>query len=378
MTSEPLEAYLRQLERALAVRGISSSRVIEEARDHLVDAIEDGTGRGLYVEAAEREAFERFGAPETIAAHVEAERHAMAKWKDSVAGSLGTVWRRKWWILVPAVLSAAATSVLSYYLLPIRYQSEASIVVVPGRVPQEFVRSTVTGHLSDRLQQINDRVMSRTGLESIIRDFNLFALERKTDPIDAVIAQMRSDIKVHIRTSNHRQDDDVGTFNISFVSATPRTALQVTERLASLFIEENLRDREMRAEGTIQFIDVQVKDVRRQIIEYEATLDGLRSQNLGRRLSQADLLPYEVLQETYKALLTKSQESRMAANLERRQIGEQFKIVDPARLPEQPVGLRPFSVNALGGLIGLTLALTCVAISSVRQGASGALRSPDA
>ena len=39
MTSEPLETYLRQLGRELAVRGISSSRVIEEAREHLVDAI---------------------------------------------------------------------------------------------------------------------------------------------------------------------------------------------------------------------------------------------------------------------------------------------------------------------------------------------------
>jgi uncharacterized protein involved in exopolysaccharide biosynthesis len=188
---------------------------------------------------------------------------------------------------------------------------------------------------------------------------------------------MRRDISVQIRTSNNPQNDDVGTFKVSFVSSSPRIALQVTERLASLFIEENLRDREMRAEGTIQFIDAQVKDVRRQIIECEATLDALRAHNRGRRLSQADLLPYEVLQETYKALLTKSQESRIAAHLERRQIGEQFKVVDRARLPERPVGPRRISVNALGGLAGLALALACVAISSVRQGASGALRSPE-
>jgi uncharacterized protein involved in exopolysaccharide biosynthesis len=264
---------------------------------------------------------------------------------------------------------------VSYYFLPTRYQSEASLVVVPGRVSPEFVRSTVTGRLSDRLQQINDRVMTRTRLEGLIKDFNLFELERKTDPMDVVIAQMRSDI--HIRSSNNPQND-AGAFNVSFVSSTPRTALRVTERLAGLIIEENLRDREVQAEGTIQFLDDQVKDVRRQIVEYEATLDALRSDARGRRLSQADLLPYEVLQETYRALLRKSQESRMAANLERRQIGEQFKIVDPARLPERPVGPRPLSVNALGGLGGLAIALACVAISSVRQsapGAGGALRS---
>jgi uncharacterized protein involved in exopolysaccharide biosynthesis len=367
MTSETLEAYLKRLDRELALRGIWSSRVIEEAREHLIDATEDGLGRGLALDAAEREAVERFGAPETIAAHVEAERHGMTKWKDRFARSLGAVWRRRWWVLVPAVLSAAATTVLSYYFLPTRYRSEASIIVVPQRVSPGYIRSSVTGQLGDRLQQINDQVMSRTRLERIIKDFNLYELERRSGPIDAVIAKMRGDIRVIIRTSHNPQNDELGMFSVGFVSSTPRAALQVTERLANLFIEENLRDRAVRAEGTIQFIDAQIKDVRRQIIDYEATLDGLRAQSHGRRLSQADLLPYDVLQETYKALLTKSQESRMAANLERRQIGEQFKIIEPARLPERPVGPRRFSVNLMGGLAGLALALTFVGVSSARQ-----------
>lgn len=367
MTSEALHTYLRQLDRELALRGIWSSRVIEEAREHLVDAIEDGLRRGLSMEAAEREAVERFGAPETIAAHVDAARHGMTKWKDRFAGSFGSVWRRRWWILVPMVLSAAVTTALSYYFLPTRYRSEASIIVVPQRVSPGYVRSSVTGQLGDRLQQINDQVMSRTRLERIIRDFNLYELERKTGPIDAVIAKMRGDIRVIIRTSHNPQNDELGMFSVGFVSSTPRAALQVTERLASLIIEENLRDREVRAEGTMAFIDAQVKDVRRQIIDYETTLDSVRAQSRGRRLSQADVLPYEVLQETYKALLTKSQESRMAANLERRQIGEQFKIIEPARLPERPVGPRRSGVTLVGGLAGLALALAFVGVSSARQ-----------
>ena len=39
-----------------------------------------------------------------------------------------------------------------------------------------------------------------------------------------------------------------------------------TERLAAIFIEENLRDRMVSAQGTIQFIDAQIKDVSSQII----------------------------------------------------------------------------------------------------------------
>jgi uncharacterized protein involved in exopolysaccharide biosynthesis len=367
MTSEALEAYLRRLDRELASRGIWSSRVIEEAREHLVDAIEDGLRRGLSLDVAEREAVERFGPPETIARHVEAERRGMTKWKDRFASSRGVVRRRLWWILVPAVMSAAVTGVLSYYFLPTQYRSEASIIVVPRRISPDYVRSSVTGHLGERLQQINDMILSRIRLERMIKDFNLYELERRTSPIDAVIAKMRGDIRVNIRTSPNLQNDDLGMFSVGYVSSTPRTAMQVTERLASLFIEMNLRDREVVAEGTIAFMDAQVKDVRRQIIEYEAMLDRLRAQSHGHRLSQADLLPYEVLQETYKALLTKSQESRMAANLERRQIGEQFKIVEPAQLPERPVGPRRASVTVVGGFAGFALALAFVGLSSARQ-----------
>jgi len=289
------------------------------------------------------------------------------EWKDSVAGSLGTVWRRKWWIVVPTLLSAVVTSVASYYVLPTRYQSEASMIVEPQRVAEEYVRLTVAGHLGDRLQQINNVIMSRPRLERIIADFNLYEPERRTAPIDNVIAQMRKDIKVSIRAANDPQDKEVGGFRVSFVSSNPRAALQVTERLSSLFIEENLRDRLVLAEGTNMFIDAQIENVRRQIIDREGTLETLRARSGGRRLSQADLLPYEVLQESYRALLTKGQESRMAANLERRQIGEQFTVVDPARLPERPVGPSRFGVSVMGGLAGLGLALAFVGVSSVRQ-----------
>src|SRR5207249_4697720 len=233
---------------------------------------------------------------------------------------------------------------------------------------QGYVRSSVTGQLEDRLQQINDQIMSRTRLERLIKDFNLYELERKIGVMEDVVDLMRRDIRINIlRSHDPQRNDDGGGFRVGFVSSNPRTALRVTERLAALIIEENLRDREVLAEGTIQFIDAQLQDVRRQIVAYEATLDTLRSNSRGHRLSQADVLPYEVLQETYKTLLTKSQESRMAANLERRQIGEQFKVIDPARLPDRPVGPRRASVNVMGGLAGLALALAFVGVSSARQ-----------
>ena len=61
---------------------------------------------------------------------------------------------------------------------------------------------------------------------------------------------------------------------------------------------------------------------------------------------------YETLQQTYRSLLQKKEESQISANLEKRQIGEQFKILDPARMPEKPASPdrpRLYLIAMLGG-----------------------------
>jgi hypothetical protein len=68
MKLTPLDAYLSRLEEELRKHGLADRRVIEEARDHLVDSIRSGVERGLSTGAAEHEAFTNFGSPATVAA----------------------------------------------------------------------------------------------------------------------------------------------------------------------------------------------------------------------------------------------------------------------------------------------------------------------
>jgi uncharacterized protein involved in exopolysaccharide biosynthesis len=70
---------------------------------------------------------------------------------------------------------------------------------------------------------------------------------------------------------------------------------------------------------------------------------------------------YETFQKSYQSLLAKKEDSNISANLERRQIGEQFKILDPARMPERPSSPnrpRLHAIGIAGGLaVGLALAV---------------------
>jgi protein tyrosine kinase modulator len=69
----------------------------------------------------------------------------------------------------------------------------------------------------------------------------------------------------------------------------------------------------------------------------------------------------------YAELLKKSQESQMAAALETRQIGEQFRLLEVARAPERPVSPNRPQLNLLGVLGGIALGLGFVALAEYRD-----------
>ena len=70
-----------------------------------------------------------------------------------------------------------------------------------------------------------------------------------------------------------------------------------------------------------------------RIAEFQARIENTPV----RELAIANLTrDYHNTKETYHSLLKKSQEAQQAENLERRQKGEQFKVIDPARIPEKP------------------------------------------
>jgi len=62
---------------------------------------------------------------------------------------------------------------------------------------------------------------------------------------------------------------------------------------------------------------------------------------------------YDTSKELFKSLLTKRGEADMASELELRQKGENFRVIEPARLPERPAGPNRFRLL----LVGLALAI---------------------
>jgi uncharacterized protein involved in exopolysaccharide biosynthesis len=100
-------------------------------------------------------------------------------------------------IILPAIAIAAGVAAWTYQL-PDRYRSDTLILVVPQRVPENYVRSTVTTRVEDRLQVISQQILSRTRLERIIQDLNLYPEERKTEIMEDIVERMRNDIETPV------------------------------------------------------------------------------------------------------------------------------------------------------------------------------------
>jgi uncharacterized protein involved in exopolysaccharide biosynthesis len=126
------------------------------------------------------------------------------------------------------------------------------------------------------------------------------------------------------------------------------------------------KNRLAEARAELQKIDKQITDKTEGDKKLRAAMDTYQKRIESAPARGGDLTElsrdYQTLQSMYTSLLAKKEDSKVAANLERRQIGEQFKILDPARLPERPSSpnRRQLQMVGVGLAVGLGVALAAL------------------
>ena len=204
--------------------------------------------------------------------------------------------RRIWYIIIPFVILFAG-AVIYALCSPKEYRSTTLILVTPQKVPETFVRPTVTSRIEDRLQSIGQEIMSRTRLEQLITEFKLYSEGAKSKSREEIVELMRQKIRVEIKGKE-------GYFIISYVGGDPRIVTTVTNKLASLFIEENLKLREQQAQGTSEFLSVELNATKAKLEEQEKAVTSFKRQFMGELPEQRDanLKVLEQLQFLYQRI----------------------------------------------------------------------------
>lgn len=200
---------------------------------------------------------------------------------------LRALWKRKLLIFLTwLIVSAVGAAII--YQLPAVYQARTVILIEGQRIPTRMVTTTVNEDLASRLNRISQQILSYEPLLRLIEEFDLYREERGTKVQEEIVSEMRDNIDVRIVDGWTKSE--APAFQISFEGPDPSVVAQVTNRLATLFINENLRARANQALGTTEFLNSQLEEARRKVERQEEQLRNFRLGHMGELPEQQAVL----------------------------------------------------------------------------------------
>lgn len=148
------------------------------------------------------------------------------------------------------------------------------------------------------------------------------------------------------------------------VSASPTAA-----RISPADTARMHRAKEIQAQ--LASLDRSIASEQAEIERLRTTLSGYQSNVEAAPARESELTSltrdYATYADQYRSLLMKSQEAKMSAALERRQGGEQFRLLDPARIPEKPFSPNRPKILGMALMMGLAIGGGLIALLEYRD-----------
>ena len=184
--------------------------------------------------------------------------------------------RRKWWAVVAFVAFSAFTYLLAH-MVPKVYVSETMLQIQPRDVPTDFVKDLISGTTDQRLNAIEQTILSRTNLLKILSQFENEMTGYRGMNDERRVIQLRKQIKIDFVSEKMRgQFLPIANVRIAYRDRSPALAQKIANRLAELFMEQESRTRESQVFGTTQFLTTEVEKVAAQLLQSETSLKILK------------------------------------------------------------------------------------------------------
>ena len=211
---------------------------------------------------------------------------------ETIKGMLGMAKRHALYLLIPLVTISIIASIVAVKL-PMAYLSQGTILIEQQQVPQSMIQTTVTGFADERIRFIQQRVMTRERILSIIDKYHLYAKKREKSTSSELVEQFQADVKVDLIAADVKSGQGGAgkatiAFTIAFKSDQAATAQAIANEVVNLFLAENSRVRTQRATETTEFLSGEADRVNRDIQGLDNKIAELK-EKFGRSLPE--LLP---------------------------------------------------------------------------------------
>jgi uncharacterized protein involved in exopolysaccharide biosynthesis len=183
--------------------------------------------------------------------------------------------RRKYYFAIPFVAVALIGTALAF-IWPPTYLSEGKILVQSQLIPTELVRPTVTNAAQERIQVIEQRLMTRDNMIAIVDKFQLFPEKRNLMSVTQLVDLMKK--KTTIAAINNslsfarRSDNPTIVFTVGFEDSDPGVAAKVANELVTRILNEDIRDRTSRASDTTKFLSREVERLQAESAAIDAKI----------------------------------------------------------------------------------------------------------
>jgi len=245
--------------------------------------------------------------------------------------------RRRWIIILPLCL---ILTLGFFYTLTSNqtYMASTTILIQPQKVPSDYVQSIVTTDIAQRINTISQQILSRTNLEMIIKEFGLFQDDASGNMFqEDKIRSMRERVVV---TQNSSRRQGTEAFSVSFTGSNPEMVMKIANKLATFFMDENLKARETQAIGTSEFLESELQKIKHKLEAREKELSIYRATYMGGLPDELEtnLRTLDRLQLQHTDALNAIRDTQNAAALLKSQISRLKELEQTGTATLQPDG----------------------------------------
>jgi polysaccharide chain length determinant protein (PEP-CTERM system associated) len=190
--------------------------------------------------------------------------------------------RRRWPIILALTLFGAGIGIGLTKLLPKRYTSKTLVLVEQPNLAPIALPGSVSSDTSERFASMQQQILSSSRLEPVIKRLNLYVEDVNKTPMEDLVERLRKAIDVTpIQPMAQTRAQGLPGFTIGVTFSNALMAQQICSTVTSMFMEENLKLQQIKAEHTADFLDTQLVDAKARLDEQDARLAAFQRSHLG-------------------------------------------------------------------------------------------------
>ena len=228
--------------------------------------------------------------------------------------------RYRSWLIGP-MFGGLVTAVVVAFLWPDTYVSQAVLRITPPTISQNLVPTVVNMQMQQRLQQMQQEILSRTSLSELITrpSLDLYRKERAKYPLEDIIQDMKNKA-IKIQTveiaGGGGERRYASAFTISFSYPDRFKAQAVVSQLVTKFTDQNVTVQRNNANITSQFLSDEMKQAKQRMDDLEQKLMKFKQDNMGRlpeqfRANVAQLNTYQMMVSQANESVSRLQQTKL-------------------------------------------------------------------